>query len=47
MMGCLNLLLPNTTTACLFTMSMLMVQRLVGMLCSEGGMADGRAGGCR
>ena len=46
MMGCLNLLLPNTTT-CLFTMSMLTVQRPVGMLCSEGGMADRRAGGRR
>jgi hypothetical protein len=46
MLGCLNLLLPDTTT-CLLTMSMLMVQRPVGMLCSEGGMADGRAGGRR
>ena len=40
----LNLLLPNQP--CLYYF-MSMVQRPVGMLCSEGGVADGRAGGCR
>ena len=42
MMGGGNTL--NLLTTCVFIMSM--VQRPVGMLCSEGGVADGRVGGC-